>query len=91
MNWKLDPATLGLTFLAISPGFGGPGSTDAVLSDARRKALTETMVIGISGAFVTKSYWPIVGPLIYLFADECWRQSRAGRSVSDIIVSEAYQ
>jgi hypothetical protein len=77
MNWKMEPATLGLTVLAISPGFASPESMTWDSTKVPTKALLETVVIALAGAHATKSWWPIAGPILYLVADYLWDKQGA--------------
>lgn len=89
LTWQLNPGTLGLTFLTIAPGYSGKGRSPQLDATDRARALTETAIIGLSAAYVTKSWWPIAGPIAYLAADYLWLQKRMGAS-PDLTNSGAY-
>lgn len=71
IDWKITPAVLGLTFLTISPGFSNDNAGSLLSrSGDPRKALMETTAICLGAVYVTKSWWPIVGPFAYLVYDQ---------------------
>lgn len=84
MNWKLNPTVLGLMFLTVSPGISG------ISNDTRDKprpdvlkAVTETFIIGSIGAYITRSWWPLAGPLGYLMFDAFWNTTMVPRETVD--------
>lgn len=68
-SWKLDPAVLGLSFLAIAPGLGGDGTATAAYP---KRAMVETAAVGIIGTLVSKSFWPLAAPILYMAYDYAW-------------------
>jgi hypothetical protein len=71
ISWKLDPAILGLAFLAIAPGVAGEGTATATFP---KRAMYETAAVGIIGTLVSKSWWPIAAPVLYLGYDFLWNK-----------------
>lgn len=77
MSWELNPAHLGLMFFTISPGFGN-SNNGSILERSHdvQKALIETAVIAGAAAYITKSWWPLVGPFAYLAIDQVWHGTK---------------
>jgi len=67
IGWEMDSGVLALSFISLSPGFTGNNSFTQ--TDEPKRAITETLILGLLGVFVSRSYWPIVIPVAYLSYD----------------------
>jgi hypothetical protein len=76
IDWKMTPVVLGLTFLSISPGISGANVDITTLDTPTQiRGYVETLAIGVAATYLTKSWWPLVGPVAYTIFDNVWNNS----------------
>jgi hypothetical protein len=77
MGWKMDASVLPLTFITVNVGVSGMAANAAgVPTETQLRGFVETVLIGAFAAHLSKSYWPLVGPLAYLAFDYVWSTRR---------------
>lgn len=77
MSWRMDTSVLGLSLLTVNVGLSGM-KTDAagVPPDAQHRALAETAILAGVAAYLSRNYWPVVFPALYLGFDYAWSTRR---------------
>lgn len=77
MSWEMNTQTLGLSLLTVNVGLSGM-KTDAagVSTEQQQRALIETAVLASVAAYLSRNWWPIVFPVVYLGFDYAWSNSR---------------
>jgi hypothetical protein len=73
MNWNVEPSTLGLMFITVDVGVSGMRANAAGVSQEQQiRGIVETVLIGGAAAFLSRSWWPLAAPLMYLAFDHAW-------------------
>lgn len=77
MSWHMDTSVLGLSLLTVNVGLSGMKFDAAgVSSDVQTRALIEAATLATTAAVLSRNWWPLVFPAIYLTADYVWSTNR---------------
>lgn len=75
-----------MSLLTVNPGFSGIGiETAGKRKDEIVRAAVETLVVGLAGTLITKSYIPILVPFLYILGEGWYENSRAPAIINDAI------
>lgn len=73
MSWKLDTGVLTLSVVTVNVGLSGMKFDAAgVPIDAQKRALFESAVLASVAAYLSKNWWPLIFPAVYLGFDYAW-------------------
>jgi hypothetical protein len=83
-GWKIDATIAGLALGTIGSAISFMGANDNKADQYHvglRKAIIETVIVGVGMSLVVKSYWPLVAPLGYIVVDQCYYKMAQGNAV----------
>lgn len=87
MSWDLNTKILTLSLLTVNVGLSGMKSDAAgVPEDAQKRAIIESAALASVAAYLSKNWWPVVFPAVYLSFDYVWSQKT--RHAPQILASE---
>lgn len=69
LSWTLDATNIGLTLQTITVASVSRAANNP------RVTTTETMIIGFVAACVSRSVWPLIGPILYIYGDRTLSQA----------------
>lgn len=85
-DFHLDAQVLAMSLLTVNPGFSGIGlETSGKRSDEIIRAAIETLIVGLAGTLITKSYIPLIVPFAYILAEHAYENSRAPDAINEAI------
>lgn len=77
MSWDMNTQTLGLSLLTVNVGLSGMKFDAAGVSEQlQKRALIESAVLASVAAYLSRNWWPVVFPTVYLGFDYLWSNRR---------------